>query len=302
MGVTLPDGTEIEYVIDGTNRRIGKKVNGVIVQGLLYEDQLNPIAELNDSGDVVARFVYASKANVPDYVETGGHVYRIISDHLGSPRIVIDIENGNVVQQIQYDEFGNVTADTNPGFQPFGFAGGIYDQHTKLYRVGVRDYDAETGRWTRRDPIRFLGRDTNLYGYVLNDPINRIDPTGHACGSALTQWYLEQLREIIRLRGQRYSTETSMHALEAMAGMRSLTRKDSTLDFITGFPEHTGGHTVGMEGQSAVQSLRQRREAREMVHRARERLADIDRQLSEIEEDLRQARQACPCLYRTEFP
>ena len=36
VGVTLPDDSNIEYVIDGRKRRIGKKVNGTLVQGLLY--------------------------------------------------------------------------------------------------------------------------------------------------------------------------------------------------------------------------------------------------------------------------
>ncbi len=73
---------------------------------------------------------------------------------------------------MDYDEFGKVVSDTNPGFQPFGFAGGIYDTQTKLVRFGARDYDAETARWLARDPILFAGGDTNLYGYVLNDPVN----------------------------------------------------------------------------------------------------------------------------------
>jgi RHS repeat-associated protein len=60
-----------------------------------------------------------------------------------------------------------ITADTNPGFQPFGFAGGLYDVDTGLTRFGARDYDAFTGRWTSKDPIRFAGGDANLYGYVL---------------------------------------------------------------------------------------------------------------------------------------
>src|SRR5690606_36494049 len=61
---------------------------------------------------------------------------------------------------------------------PFGFAGGIYDRDTGLIRFGMRDYDPETGRWTSKDPILFAGGDTNLYGYVMNDPINFVDPTG----------------------------------------------------------------------------------------------------------------------------
>ena len=48
--VTLADGTRIEYLIDGQNRRIGKKVNGVLTQGFLYQDGLNPVAELMAAG------------------------------------------------------------------------------------------------------------------------------------------------------------------------------------------------------------------------------------------------------------
>ncbi|WP_370302769.1 RHS repeat-associated core domain-containing protein [Rheinheimera baltica] len=54
----------------------------------------------------------------------------------------------------------------------------MYDADTGLTRFGARDYDPETGRWTASDPIGFAGGDTNLYGYVLGDPINFIDPTG----------------------------------------------------------------------------------------------------------------------------
>jgi len=174
----LPNGNTIEYVIDGRNRRVGKKVNGTLTQGFLYQDQLNPIAELDGSGNVVARFVYGSRLNVPDYMIKGGTTYRIISDHLGSPRLIINTTDGNVEQRLDYDEFGNVTTDTNPGFQPFGFAGGIYDRDTKLVRFGARDYEAEVGRWTAKDPIRFAAKDTNLYGYTFSDPINLIDPFG----------------------------------------------------------------------------------------------------------------------------
>ncbi len=79
---------------------------------------------------------------------------------------------------MDYDEFGNILLDTHPGFQPFGFAGGLYDPHTKLTRFGARDYEAETGRWTAKDPIRFDGDGPNLYEYVNSDPMNFVDPEG----------------------------------------------------------------------------------------------------------------------------
>jgi RHS repeat-associated protein len=176
--VLLPDGTKIEYVIDGQNRRVGKKVNGKLVQGFLYASQLRPVAELDGQNNVVARFVYAGGVNVPEYMEKGGKTYRFIKDHLGSPRLVIEATTGEVVQHIDFDEFGNVLQDTNSGFQPFGFAGGLYDRDTRLVRFGVRDYDLLTGRWTAKDPIRFEAADANLYAYVHNDPISFIDPSG----------------------------------------------------------------------------------------------------------------------------
>ena len=41
-------------------------------------------------------------------------------------------------------------------------------------------YDPETGRWLSKDPILFGGGDTNVFGYVANDPVNWVDPSGLA--------------------------------------------------------------------------------------------------------------------------
>src|SRR5580658_4452503 len=162
----------------GQNRRVGRKVNGTLVQGWLYQDQLRPVAQLDGSGtNVVARFVYGSKANVPDYMITSGGTYRILSNHLGSPRLVVDANSGNLIETINFDEFGNETdalAGTLPtGYVriPFGFAGGLYDPDTRLVRFGARDYDASVGRWTSKDPIQFGGGQFNIYAYDRNDPI-----------------------------------------------------------------------------------------------------------------------------------
>ncbi|MES9894740.1 MAG: RHS repeat-associated core domain-containing protein [Candidatus Thiodiazotropha endolucinida] len=186
MQVRLPGDVLIEYIIDGSNRRVGKKVNDELVQAFLYKDQLNPIAELDGNNNIVSRFIYGSKLNVPEYMVKGGVVYRIISDHLGSPRLVVDTETSEIVQLVDYDAWGNVIQDTNPGFQPFGFSGGIRDNSTGLIRFGARDYNPETGKWTSKDPIKFEGNDTNLYAYINGNPVNFTDQSGLGIGLGLT--------------------------------------------------------------------------------------------------------------------
>jgi RHS repeat-associated protein len=171
-------GSAIDYVVDGENRRVGKEVGGTLIAGFLYKDGLNVVAQLDGSGNAVARYVFGSKPNVPDYYTTSAGTFRILTDHLGTPRLVVNTSSGAVVEEIDYDEFGNVTNDTAPGTMVFGFAGGLYDKDTGLVRFGARDYDASVGRWTSKDPTRFAGGVSNLYGYALNDPVDAIDSTG----------------------------------------------------------------------------------------------------------------------------
>lgn len=177
IAAILPKGTKITYIIDGENHRVGKEVNGVLQTGFLHDGN-QIVAQLNGNNQLLSQFIYATGSNSPDYMISGGVTYRIFSDHLGSPILIVNAVTGAIAEQITYDEFGNVMKDTNPGFQPFGFAGGLYDRDTKLVRFGARDYDPNTGRWTAKDPIRFSGGDSNLYGYVWNDPVNISDPAG----------------------------------------------------------------------------------------------------------------------------
>ncbi len=178
--VELPGGKTIGYLTDGLGRRIGRTENGALAGGWLYGEGPGPIAAVDAGGVVRAQFVYGARPQVPEYMERGGRRYRFITDAVGSVRKVIDTTSGEVVQELEYDPFGRVLSDTRPGFQPFGFAGGLTDPDTGLVRFGARDYDPETGCWTSKDPIGFAGGDTNLYGYVLNDPVNLVDPEGLA--------------------------------------------------------------------------------------------------------------------------
>lgn len=175
--VTLPNATKLTYLVDPENHRVAKQVNGTQQTGYLYDGDLI-VAQLNASNQIVRRFVYVTGATSPDYMVNGGATYRIIADQLGSPRLVVNTATGGVAEQMNYDEFGNVLQDSDAGFQPFGFAGGLKDPDTGFVRFGARDYDPSVGRWTAKDPIRFNGGNSNLYGYVLDDPVNLRDPNG----------------------------------------------------------------------------------------------------------------------------
>ena len=175
--VRRPGAPVVEYVIDGANRRVAKKVDGALTQRWLYSNGVNIVAEIGPTG-AVTRFVYGARASVPDHMIRNGVIYRFIVDHLGSVRYVLDATTGSIMQSVDYDEFGRVVFDSNPGYQPFGFAGGLFDPDTGLVRFGARDYDASTGRWTAKDPIGFGGGSGNLYSYTFSDPVNFVDPSG----------------------------------------------------------------------------------------------------------------------------
>jgi RHS repeat-associated protein len=198
---------QLRYRFDAQGRRTQRYKNNQLTHSWLYLDQLRIAAELKPNGDLLQQFAYGEKINVPSLIirqESGVPViYRVISDHLGSVRLVVKASDGTVVQRMRFDEFGRVLEDSNPGFQPFGYAGGLYDGDSGLVRFGARDYDPEIGRWLTKDPIRFEGGNLNLYSYLHADPINFIDPTGEldiASGEGVTQ-ARKNIRRLIKKGG-----------------------------------------------------------------------------------------------------
>ena len=181
MRVLVPNGSAVDtigYVIDGQNRRVGRTLNGTVTHRWLYQNQLNPVAELDGAGNVVSRFVYGTRSNVPDYMLKGGNVYRLVTDHLGSVRLVVDTATGAVAQQLDYDEWGVASVVGGTGLQTIGFAGGLQDIVTGLVRFGARDYDPAISAWTSADPMGFQAGSSNLRSYASHDPVNHLDPTG----------------------------------------------------------------------------------------------------------------------------
>jgi RHS repeat-associated protein len=99
------------------------------------------------------------------------------ADALGSVRALTN-GSGSVTDSRSTDAFGLVVTSSGSTPTPFGFAGNHgyqQDDETGLMRLGHRMYDASTGRFISRDPIR---DGYNWYAYCGNDPINIVDPEG----------------------------------------------------------------------------------------------------------------------------
>jgi RHS repeat-associated protein len=163
---------------------------------------------------------------------------------------------------MDYDELGRVVLDTSPGLQPFGFAGGLYDADTGLVRFGARDYDAETGRWTAKDPLLFEGGDTNLYAYALGDPINRVDPTGRS--ATVWEWAV----------GVGIAAEAPALAATGLVGLcilLALTLEDDTADEPND-PEHC--YAIWETDNAVCRRLRSPRVRQACWASANERLAN----------------------------
>jgi hypothetical protein len=82
--VVRPNGTRIEYLIDGQNRRIGKKVNGVLVEGFLYRDGLQPVAWLDGTGQICQGNLRGRAA--PERAGVHGAGYQHVSSYHGPGR------------------------------------------------------------------------------------------------------------------------------------------------------------------------------------------------------------------------
>jgi RHS repeat-associated protein len=113
---------------------------------------------------------------------TAQGVSYLVGDHQGTSTLAIDAKSLEPVKR-RFDPFG-VARGTAPAQWPgdYGFVGGAADQVTGLTRLGLRDYDANTGKFLSVDPVR--GEDNpqqlNAYAYSVNNPATFSDPSGAA--------------------------------------------------------------------------------------------------------------------------
>jgi RHS repeat-associated protein len=136
--------------------------------------------------DIRRLCVVTGHQTAPEALLDGDRVLRLITDHRGSVRVVVDATTGEELQRLDYDPLGRRTIDTQPGFQPFGFAGSVHDAYTGLVHLGRRVLDPGVGRFLTADPLGFEAGQVNVYAYAGNDPVNRHDPSGTQSSSTGT--------------------------------------------------------------------------------------------------------------------
>ncbi len=169
--VTVGEDTTI-YLYDHAGKRIEKSGPSGITK------YFGALAELKDG--VLIKYYYAGPILVAK--KDSGGTYWYHSDHLGSTRLITDI-NGAEANTYDYAAYGETVNETGSVENERGFTGHVNDPDTGLIYMGARYYDATLGRFISADtvvPDPANPQALNRYSYVLNNPINNTDPTGHA--------------------------------------------------------------------------------------------------------------------------
>jgi RHS repeat-associated protein len=148
---------------------VSEKKNGVITKRWVWAGGNQPAEERDAAGNVTRRFY-------PQGEQAGTTKSYYTKDHLGSIREVLGA-NGAVVSSSRYDAWGVRTTQGAQDAASFGFTGHLEHKELGLVFTLYRAYDPATGRWLSRDPIGENGG-INLYGYVVNNPVNYVDPLG----------------------------------------------------------------------------------------------------------------------------
>jgi RHS repeat-associated protein len=166
----------IEYLYDGNNQRIGKRIDGAVTER--YVIGRNQIGlGFDGAGIQTHRYLYGTGVDTVLADESGGAVVWALSDNQGTVKDLID-NVGNAVSHINYDSFGRVVSQTGSVDFRYGYTGREQDAETGLDYYRARYYDARNGRFISEDPIGFAAGDANLTRYVGNSPVNGTDPSG----------------------------------------------------------------------------------------------------------------------------
>ncbi|WHI46255.1 RHS repeat domain-containing protein [Microbulbifer sp. VAAF005] len=175
--------TSAGYGYGTSGRRLYKTVDGTTTWFLWGGTQvIAEFIEADGSASLSKRYDYLPGAYAPLQVTDSNGTYEVFSDHLDTPRVLVDA-TGQVVWRSVRTAFGETTVDedvdgdgTTVVFN-VRFPGQYYDSESGLHYNYFRDYDPSIGRYIQSDPIGLSGG-LNTYGYALQNPLSYIDLLG----------------------------------------------------------------------------------------------------------------------------
>ncbi len=185
--ISYPSSGTNWYRYDCLGRRI-EKASGTNITRYLYCGG-QEIEEQNPAGATLARYVWGNGVDELIMMDHGGQRYYYHADDLDSVFKITD-SLGNIVEQYEYDDFGDPTFFSGTGAPLSGtqignytlFTGRRYDPESGWYYFRSRYLDPKLGRFTSRDTRGIWADRENLgngFTYVGNNPLSRSDPTGH---------------------------------------------------------------------------------------------------------------------------
>ncbi len=186
-----------EYTYNGLGQRVIKEVDGV--QTIFHYDfDGKLIAEGLADGTITKEYLYKYNDRLAMVDVASGNLYMYLNDYLGTPQMLTD-ETNTVVWEALYKPFGEGEVNPNSSIvNNIRLPGQYYDAETGFHYNYFRYYDPGAGRYLRPDPIGLAGMDPNIYGYVLNNPINRIDYYGLSVLKLLKMaWYGLKARDTV---------------------------------------------------------------------------------------------------------
>jgi RHS repeat-associated protein len=182
-GLTTGAGVAYSYGLNGLGQRVSKTSPALSTGGrvYVYDEAGHLIGEYDRNGARVQEHVYLGDTPVA-VIGSLGAVYYALSDHLDTPRQIVNTSNQLRWRWDFADPFGANVANSNPaGLGSFAynlrFPGQYYDGESGLHYNGFRDYDPRLGRYIESDPIGLMGG-VNTYAYVGGNPLGWVDPTG----------------------------------------------------------------------------------------------------------------------------
>ncbi len=162
------------YAHNFTGQRVAKTTSSTITH-FLYDRTGHLLAESNGATGA-AQTEYLWLDDMPLALVTGGALYFIHPDHLGTPQKATDAAQ-NLAWDAVLRPFGQTEQQTFPSLTNLRFPGQYFDVEDGLHQNWFRDYDSSIGRYVESDPIGLEGG-INTYAYVEGDPLGNSDPLG----------------------------------------------------------------------------------------------------------------------------